>query len=336
MTDITAADLTPSTHPAAALLALIEPKLASRVAVDENAQSATLPSAITRKYLGHTYTQIFLPENKRSKKKAWYWAHGMLMDDEYLGKIAPENRWVCNDCRGFKSFGQRASDHIQRHLKVEHLKLPPQADNEEANSYEDTRLKPQQSLQQMLQHQPQVAQSRQLAQADKLALQKLKFTEALIAFIVVLNLSFSIVESPWFAAMLITISDLVGLKGFLITSHNTVASWVQENFLARRKKLKNLLASSKSRVHLSFDLWTSGNHKAFTAVVAHFCTPSNKIESILLGFRELFGPHSGENIAALVEGVVSDYNLESRLGCFILDNATNNDTCITALGKTYK
>jgi hypothetical protein len=108
----------------------------------------------------------------------------------------------------------------------------------------------------MLQHQPQVTQSRQLAQADKLALQKLKFTEALIAFIVVLNLSFSIVESPWFAAMLITISDLVGLKGFLITSHNTVATWVQENFLARRKKLKNLLASSKSRVHLSFDLWT--------------------------------------------------------------------------------
>jgi hypothetical protein len=38
MADITAADLTPSTHPAAALLALIEPKLASRVAVDENAR----------------------------------------------------------------------------------------------------------------------------------------------------------------------------------------------------------------------------------------------------------------------------------------------------------
>jgi hypothetical protein len=72
MADITAADLTPSTHPVAALLALIEPKLASRVAVNENAQSATLPSAVMRKYLGHTYTQIFLPENKRSKKKAWY------------------------------------------------------------------------------------------------------------------------------------------------------------------------------------------------------------------------------------------------------------------------
>jgi hypothetical protein len=52
MADTTAADLTASTHPAAALLASIEPELASRVAVVENAQSAILPSAITRKYLG--------------------------------------------------------------------------------------------------------------------------------------------------------------------------------------------------------------------------------------------------------------------------------------------
>ena len=49
MADTSVADLTPSTHPAAALLALIEPELASRVAVDQNAHSATLPSPITRK-----------------------------------------------------------------------------------------------------------------------------------------------------------------------------------------------------------------------------------------------------------------------------------------------
>ena len=148
------------------------------------------------------------------------------MDDEYQGKIAPENRWVCNDCRGFKSFGQRASDHIQKHLRVEHSKLPQQADDEEAITHNGTRPRPQQSLQQMFQHQPQVTQLRQLAQANKLVLQKLKFTEVLIAFIVVLNLSFLSVESPWFAALLITISDLVGLKGFLITSHNTVVTWI--------------------------------------------------------------------------------------------------------------
>jgi hypothetical protein len=69
MADTTAADLTASTHPAAALLASIEPELASQVAVDENAQSATLPSAITRKYLGHTYTQIFYQRTREARRR---------------------------------------------------------------------------------------------------------------------------------------------------------------------------------------------------------------------------------------------------------------------------
>jgi hypothetical protein len=82
-------------------------------------------------------------------------------------------------------------------------------------------------------------------------------------------------------------------------------------------------------------LWTSANHKSFLAVVVHYCSPAFKIESVLIGFRELFGPHSGENIAALVEAVVVDYDIESQLGCFILDNATNNDTCLATMAKTY-
>jgi hypothetical protein len=69
MADTTVADLTPFTHPAAALLASIEPELVSRVAVDENAQSATLPSAITRKYLGHTYTKIFSTREQEKQEE---------------------------------------------------------------------------------------------------------------------------------------------------------------------------------------------------------------------------------------------------------------------------
>jgi hypothetical protein len=80
----------------------------------------------------------------------------------------------------------------------------------------------------------------------------------------------------------------------------------------------------------------SGNHLTFTAIVAHFCNPTFSIASILIGFRELHGPHSGENIAEVVDEVLQDYSIKpDQLGCFILDNATNNDTCITALAKTY-
>lgn len=72
-------------------------------------------------------------------------------------------------------------------------------------------------------------------------------------------------------------------------------------------------------------------------MVAHFCNLSCSIESIFIGFRELRGPHSGENVAAVVDEVLQDFSITpDKLGCFKLDNATNNDTCITALGKIFK
>jgi hypothetical protein len=36
-----------------------------------------------------------------------------------------------------------------------------------------------------------------------------------------------------------------------------------------------------------------------------------------------------------VQNVCREYDIESQLGCFILDNASNNDTCIATLGKAY-
>jgi hypothetical protein len=87
---------------------------------------------------------------------------------------------------------------------------------------------------------------------------------------------------------------------------------------------------------MSFDLWTSVNHKSFLTVVVHYCSPAFKIKSVLIGFRKLFRLHSGENIAALVKAVVVDYDIKLQLGCFILDNATNNNTYLATMAKTYR
>jgi hypothetical protein len=44
----------------------------------------------------------------------------------------------------------------------------------------------------------------------------------------------------------------------------------------------------------------------------------------------LKGPHSGENIAALLSTVIDFYNISADLGFFMMDNASNNDTCVTS------
>jgi len=93
--------------------------------------------------------------------------------------------------------------------------------------------------------------------------------------------------------------------------------------------VKNQLHASKSRIHLSFDLWTSPNHFAIVSVVAHYMGPKFRVETTLLGLRRLRGNHLGKNIAEAVIDVVRTYGLTSdQIAWFGVDNATSNDTCV--------
>ena len=330
-------DLTTSSNPAAVNLDRIEAEIASNAAgagTDEEEPTAQPPKI--REANNRIYREIQLHGKRQKKRTAWFWRYGMLMEEEYKGKVAQERKWVCQLCRGLSAYGARSSSHISSHLLREHRKMPPV--NAKDDSTAMTSLPTgQRSVIELQRHAPRIIEDRAISQSDRNTLIKAKFEDALIAFIVCLNLSFRTVESYWFIALLTTISNLIGNTIRLPTSHNTISSWVKQSYKDKRARVKKLLASSLSKIHLSFDNWSSGNHLAFTAVVAHFCSPAFSIESILIGFRELRGPHSGENIAEVVDKVLQDYDVTSdQIGCFVLDNATNNDTSIKSLGNTYK
>jgi hypothetical protein len=60
------------------------------------------------------------------------------------------------------------------------------------------------------------------------------------------------------------------------------------------------------------------------------------VDSILLAFREVKGPHTGENFASIIEQVTCEYDIsKATIGTFVLDNATPNDACIDTLGKSF-
>jgi hypothetical protein len=44
-----------------------------------------------------------------------------------------------------------------------------------------------------------------------------------------------------------------------------------------------------------------------------------------LEFTELYGPHSGENLAAVVRAMLLELNLEDKLLIITSDNAINNE-----------
>ncbi|KJZ70580.1 hypothetical protein HIM_10009 [Hirsutella minnesotensis 3608] len=113
--------------------------------------------------------------------------------------------------------------------------------------------------------------------------------------------------------------------------HTTVCSWIRHTFESRRVIILNLVKGAKSCVHLSFDLWTASNGFHFIGIVGHFVDSEGNKRDVLLGLPRLIGPHSGENMASYVKDVIDQYEMGSKLGYFMLDNAKSNDTCLETL-----
>jgi hypothetical protein len=118
------------------------------------------------------------------------------------------------------------------------------------------------------------------------------------------------------------------LASYLPTSGTTIRNWIMEDFKQRRKQIKKDLHLSKSLVHFSFDMWTSPNCMAMIAIIAHFVSCAGEAKACLLGLRRIQGAHSGENMAQSIITVIEEYELKDRLGYFMLDNVTSNDTCV--------
>ena len=57
----------------------------------------------------------------------------------------------------------------------------------------------------------------------------------------------------------------------------------------------------------------------------------------MLALPEQLGKHSGVNYAAVINNILKQFGITSeRLGFFITDNASNNDTAIRKLSTTYE
>lgn len=100
-----------------------------------------------------------------------------------------------------------------------------------------------------------------------------------------------------------------------------------------KEALKVELSSVKSKVHLSFNGWTSTNFLAIFGIVAHYLPPveSAAPKVMLLSMAALDGPHSGENQFQVLWKVIQDFGIAGQLGFTTTDNASTNDSVINHL-----
>ena len=159
------------------------------------------------------------------------------------------------------------------------------------------------------------------------------FLHALIQWIVIAHIALSCVEQQSFQTLIELLNPVV--FEYLYTAGNSIRKLIIQEHQRRQGIICEALQRSPSKIHLSFDLWTSPNSLAFCGVVAHFLTPELKSKSLLIGLKRVRGCHSGENIAESILKVIKEYRIASKLGYFQADNAGDNDTCIKTVLREF-
>jgi hypothetical protein len=148
------------------------------------------------------------------------------------------------------------------------------------------------------------------------------------------HLPFALVDLPEFKQM--SMSANAALVDYL-PADSTVKEWALKEFLVGKFKIKEILKQSLSRIHISFDIWTSEySSYVFLGVVAHFVNRATdgklRTQSVLLALKRLREKHTGLFIAKVLYDVIVEYDItSSQIGVFMADNASENDTAIAAV-----
>jgi hypothetical protein len=89
-------DPTSSLNPVTVNLDQTEAELALYVAGagSEDQEVSTQPQKV-REANSRIYREIQLQGKRQKKRTAWFWLYGMLMEEEYKGKVNNEKKWVC-------------------------------------------------------------------------------------------------------------------------------------------------------------------------------------------------------------------------------------------------
>lgn len=141
-------------------------------------------------------------------------------------------------------------------------------------------------------------------------------------------------ESSYLQDMLLSLNPAVGKRGCL-PNHSSVVDWIEQAYTSHLGIVTEKLHAAQSKIHLSFDLWSSRNLRALLGINCHFADEFGNLKTFLLSLPEQSGPHSGINIANNVAAIINHFDLADKIGYFMTDNATNNDTCIEALGTEF-
>lgn len=160
-----------------------------------------------------------------------------------------------------------------------------------------------------------------------------KFNKALIAWIVLAHIAMACIENKAFRLLILCLNP--DIHQFLYKSATTIRLMVIGDYERRKHLVKEELTATRSKIHISFDIWASPNKKlAMLGIVAHYLDKNLTSRSILIGLKKVSRGHSSENMGAQVVKVLREFEIEQHIGYFISDNVPSNDLAVDAICRT--
>jgi hypothetical protein len=232
-------------------------------------------------------------KKRRRTPRSWVWKWGLIKG----------HLWICNLCptTNQKSFVKSSTTHIITHLREIHDKSDSSPD------------------------------STQTTLTSYRSIDKQVITQLLVDWVVQDQQPFTAIESQTFRAILQYVNPYSIQK--VPKCGDTVRNHGLKMFNDAKDILITAIKNTRSRIHLSFDLWTSPNYKSLIAIIGHWTAPDLSLKTVLLAIREINGSHTGENIGGKIFEIIEEYQIAFKLGYCVLDNASNNDTALNSMSE---
>ena len=114
-------------------------------------------------------------------------------------------------------------------------------------------------------------------------------------------------------------------------SDSIIKSHAKDLFNEGKERLRHILITALSDIHLTYDIWTSPNYLELLTVIRHFTSEKGELYAVTLALKELKGEHSGENQTIIILDMLNNYEIRNKLGYMIMNNVGSNDTLITTI-----
>ena len=77
-------------------------------------------------------------------------------------------------------------------------------------------------------------------------------------------------------------------------------------------------------------------HRGFLYITAHYIDSEWMLNKRIISFKTINTPHSGRNIATLINDEIIDLDIRDKIFTITLNNAFNNDAAIQRLKKFWQ